>query len=145
MQFSFFVPVDPIPFMRVDGRGSARFNPTRYTRYKKEVADYALAAALEHNLRGCSEQPVKLELYFRRSFNTTSSRYGDLDNLVKAILDAFTGVIYVDDSQVVEICAAKYQSSPKLVGTKITVEYSPKIPQSFHNSQPAQDMTARPL
>jgi len=36
-----------------------------------------------------------------------SSRVGDLDKLCRAILDALTGVAYLDDRQVVELDARK--------------------------------------
>lgn len=37
----------------------------------------------------------------------TSKRSGDLDKLERALLDALTGIVYVDDSQVVSINASK--------------------------------------
>lgn len=35
-------------------------------------------------------------------------RRGDLDNILKAVLDAMNGVAYLDDDQVVEIHAVRY-------------------------------------
>ncbi len=35
----------------------------------------------------------------------------DLDKLLRNIMDAMTGVIYVDDAQVIDICASKYYAT----------------------------------
>ena len=51
--------------------------------------------------------PVALTVYVRRP-----ARRGDLDNSLKAIQDALKGILWVDDSQVVELHA--YRSDDKL-------------------------------
>lgn len=38
---------------------------------------------------------------------------GDIDNLVKNILDALTGTVYEDDNQVTELHAYKYRTDDK--------------------------------
>lgn len=44
------------------------------------------------------------------------SRKPDIDNVLKAVLDALNGVAYKDDSRVVAVCARKiYGLEPKLV------------------------------
>jgi len=47
----------------------------------------------------------------------------DLDKLIRAVLDALTGIVYLDDAQVVEIAASKsYDEEPGVdikVGQKI--------------------------
>ena len=46
----------------------------------------------------------------------------DIDNLVKAVLDALTGIIYHDDGQVVRVFAAKhYEEAPGHADTHITI------------------------
>lgn len=44
----------------------------------------------------------------------------DLDKLIRAVLDALTGIAYVDDGQVVAITASKIYSN--YVGVKIGIE-----------------------
>ena len=47
----------------------------------------------------------------------------DVDNYVKAILDAINTIVVADDSQVVELRAAKkFGVSPKLVATVFAVD-----------------------
>lgn len=49
-------------------------------------------------------------------------RTGDLDKLVRAVLDAMTAIVYKDDSQVVRMLAMKRYSSPtRLTGVIISV------------------------
>jgi Holliday junction resolvase RusA-like endonuclease len=49
-----------------------------------------------------------------RDVNLTSSaprwytRNNDLDNMLKFVMDALNGIVYVDDSQIVEIISGKY-------------------------------------
>jgi crossover junction endodeoxyribonuclease RusA len=44
----------------------------------------------------------------------------DLDKLIRAVLDALTGIAYIDDGQVVEITASKIYSD--YIGVKIGIE-----------------------
>jgi Holliday junction resolvase RusA-like endonuclease len=41
----------------------------------------------------------------------------DLDNFLKAVLDAINGIVIIDDSQIVEIAARKIYGAPKTVLT----------------------------
>lgn len=44
------------------------------------------------------------------------SRKPDVDNVLKAVLDALNGVAYKDDSRVVHVAASKfYSNDPKIV------------------------------
>ena len=49
------------------------------------------------------------------------SRKPDVDNFIKSTLDALNGIIWVDDSQVVEIGARKFYA-PQDVGVGVTIE-----------------------
>ena len=39
--------------------------------------------------------------------NPTAKNFGDLDNFLKAVLDALNGICYVDDRQVVQVSGSK--------------------------------------
>lgn len=65
------------------------------------------------NLMFCMPKPSSV----KRSIPSTRP---DLDKLIRAVLDALTGIAYVDDGQVVEITASKIYSN--YVGVKIGIE-----------------------
>ena len=65
------------------------------------------------NLMFCMPKPSSV----KRSIPSTRP---DLDKLVRAVLDALTGIAYVDDGQVVEITASKIYSN--YIGVKIGIE-----------------------
>ena len=56
-----------------------------------------------------------MAIRFWRKFTVTSRRYGDLDNLMKAVLDGLNGAAFADDSQVISATLEKLQSpEPRL-------------------------------
>ena len=50
----------------------------------------------------------------------TSKKLGDLDNMVKCVTDAISGLVYVDDSQIVNLGASKYYSDTPRCVLKVT-------------------------
>lgn len=90
------------------------------------------------------QSPIAITLTFRfprpKSHYTTKgtlkpsappyliTRTGDIDKLSRAILDALTGILFLDDSQVVSLTANKrYTVAPELPGALITT-----IPLQHH-------------
>lgn len=81
------------------------------------------------------DQPLSVELCFRlprpKKFLTLKlanklipyDRKPDIDNFIKSTLDALNGIVWVDDSQVVEIGARKWYA-PQNVGIGVTIEIS---------------------
>lgn len=72
----------------------------------------AIALKCAEQNRQPLEGAIKIKLDFRlirpKSVKRTlPTKYPDLDKLIRAALDALTGVGYVDDSQVVEVTASK--------------------------------------
>lgn len=68
----------------------------------QEAADYGMGVGwivMEHGINPMTG-PVCLSLQFYRPMQR-----GDLDNRIKAVLDALNGVLYKDDKQVVELHA----------------------------------------
>ena len=107
--------MEPVPFKRVMG-GSRRYNDKRYTEYKDVLGYFALKA-----MRG--QEPIKgaikmtADIYKPKPKDVTSRNWGDLDNHVKAIMDALTGIAYDDDRQVVEVTARKFFGNPNVIIT----------------------------
>ena len=82
---------------------------------RSEEADIYIATVKwllrEHGVQDVQHpapQKVALYLDFYRP-----QKSGDLDNLLKVPLDAFQGLLYDDDKQIVEIHAARYDDKSK--------------------------------
>lgn len=102
-----------MPFKRVVHYKNHVYNPTDYQKYKAEVAQAAFAA-LGNRGMFLNEIAVKITFYRELPSRATSRRWGDLDNLVKGVLDALTNVVFMDDSQVVELHAYKRYGTPRI-------------------------------
>lgn len=96
--------------------------------YRSEVTRVALSHCVSPTPLAGKHVPVTLyvDFYIDRPQSAPKKRVGmivkpDLDKLVRATLDALTGVIYVDDAQVVSINARKMYGSPERV--EITAHY----------------------
>lgn len=66
---------------------------------------------METSCKSCVKSPltgpVSVFMLFYLGEKRDSHGRPDLDNLVKAVKDAMTGVVYRDDSQIVELLAKK--------------------------------------
>ena len=102
--------IEPIPQARIRFGGGRCYEPSRLREYKNKIAKLAKECGAE-KLQGA----VKMTIRLYRKFKATSRRFGDFDNLAKAICDSLNGVCYVDDSQVVSCKVEKIQSAtPKI-------------------------------
>lgn len=112
----FEVATDPIPLARARfGRGRA-YLPKRSQEYRCRVAEAAIQALDGQEPMTCNLS-CTVEVY--RKYRPATRQFGDLDNHIKATLDAVQGLIFDDDKQVVEIKAAKHvdKERPRLVVT----------------------------
>ena len=87
------------------GRGGRVYEPARMTAFKSAIRAAASAA-----MAGSSplSEPIACTLKFYRKFKPISRRFGDLDNLSKAILDAVNGLAFTDDAQITRLVAEKF-------------------------------------
>jgi len=95
---NFAVPGRAVPFQRIGAGGHV---PAAERRWRKTVADYALQARLAD--RGWSwtdADAFELEAVFHRVPAIGRRKGGDASNLVKAVEDALSGVLFADDRQV---------------------------------------------
>lgn len=61
------------------------------------------------------QNPLSVTLHFYKDKNITAkTQYGDIDNLVKAIFDAGNGILWTDDSQIVELHAYKHKGTGRI-------------------------------
>jgi len=99
------------------GKGGKWYTPAETARYETEVA-YAAMCEKARRAIPMTFGPVAVEVacYF------PDARRRDCDNVLKAVLDAGNGVVYLDDSQVVKATVTKAidRDRPR---TEVTVWY----------------------
>ena len=106
--------IAPVPFSRPRfGKSKQVFDSPRYSAFKKALGYQARTAMRgKEILTGA----VKMKITFYKRRKISSRQFGDVDNLMKAVLDALNGVCYVDDSQVTELYGVKkFSDKPKIV------------------------------
>ena len=105
--------MEPVPFKRVMG-GKRRYNDKRYTEYKDVLGYFALKAmAGREPLTGAIK--LSVDVYKLKPKDITCRNWGDLDNHVKSVMDALTGICYKDDCQITQLHARKFFGQPKVI------------------------------
>jgi len=103
---------------------------SRLKPYRQQVAQTALVAMREHGVQMAARGvPIALTLGFffdkpksvRKSVHRKTTK-PDLDKLLRATLDALTGIVYADDSQVDECHAVKAFGSPVRLEIQVRME-----------------------
>lgn len=110
----FFVAGKPVQ------QGSMKaFNNRVVHQKSKELLAWRELVAIRARQAGCtpSESPIGISMAFTLEKPKTARRERptvppDLDKQVRSILDALTGIAYVDDAQVCELSAAKAYGLP---------------------------------
>ena len=100
--------LDPLPQSRPRFSNGRAYEEKRLTEYK-EVLKWCFLSKMEGTPP--TPAPVAVDIKFFRKYAAISRRFGDCDNLVKAVQDACNGILWADDSQVVRLTAAKYTSN----------------------------------
>lgn len=108
------IDIEPRPCPR-PRFGRRTYMPAEYVAYKA-----AIGALMKLKCKTPTTENLKLVLTFRRKYKVQSRRYGDIDNLVKGVMDACNGILFLDDSQVVSLTAEKVQSAS--VGIDIEID-----------------------
>lgn len=91
------IPGTPVPKQRPRLVSGRVFTPSKTHAAEELIAWKARAAGVR-----ISTSDVSVTV----GFHFTGKRRGDIDNLVKTVLDALNGVAYVDDRQVLHLQAA---------------------------------------
>ena len=102
-------------------RHSGAYDPDRSKSFKEVVAWHAKTAVLKQGLQKPAEGPISINLIFRMGKNGKEmyhTKRPDIDNLAKAVKDALKGIVYADDSQIVEAHLYKQYGGPE-VGIEI--------------------------
>lgn len=108
--FRIEIPADPIPLARPRFSGRRAYLPERSRKYRQVIQ-----SAVQSQLTDFFpfEGDLICQLKFYRKFRPSSRRFGDLDNHVKAVLDATQGILFADDSQIVSLSAEKFQDTKR--------------------------------
>lgn len=120
----FTIPGPPVPCARARSDGEKWYTPKKTRAFKNNVGWRARAAV---GVR--ADYPIAEAVALVVRFYLPDRRRRDLDNLVKGVKDAMTGIVWVDDTQVCCELLSKsldaseprtevfvYRFEPKLVG-----------------------------
>ena len=105
-------PIKPVPFKRVMTNGRRRYNSAGYTEFKEELGYFAsLAMQGQEPFKG--KISLRAEFYKKRK-GIEKAGWGDVDNFLKAVMDALNGICYVDDGQVIKVSGEKKIGEPHI-------------------------------
>ena len=113
MRLAFEINIKPVPQARprfyVKNYGNKRFvgayDPKQCKVFKETIAWHAKVAAMQNGLKEPIRGAIALSLTFQMGENKKErfhTKRPDIDNLAKSVKDALKGIIYHDDSQIVE-------------------------------------------
>ena len=96
---------------------SGAYDPERSKSFKEVIAWHARTEAFRQGLRNPVDGPISIRLIFRMGKNGKErfhTKRPDVDNLAKAVKDALKGIVYADDSQIVEAHLYKQYGGPEV-------------------------------
>ena len=110
LTLKFTVPIEPLPQPRPRFSRFGVYEPKKITEYKK-----AIAAVVKSAMKDIEPMTGELSAVIRlyRKYKRCSRRFGDFDNLAKAITDACNGIVFTDDSQIVRCSIEKFTDKEK--------------------------------
>ncbi len=97
------IPIDAIP-NKETAFGRRAYTPAAIRNYKQAFRLLVRSQFHDPPLTGALK--VELRIYRNRK-SATARNFGDLDNFTKPILDACTGALWLDDSQIVDLHVTK--------------------------------------
>ena len=107
----FTVATEPVPFKRALSNGKRRFNDSRYSDFKNVIG---LHAKLAMQGRAPLTDAVKITVVVSTKYKPTSLRAGDIDNHLKAVMDALNGICFADDRQIVDGRVLLFRGDPHI-------------------------------
>ncbi|MCG8348537.1 MAG: RusA family crossover junction endodeoxyribonuclease [Chloroflexales bacterium] len=89
-------------------------SPKSKEHYKEELAKYARESFT-------STEPLSGELYARIIWFCKGRIEGDIDNIIKPILDSVRGIVYQDDDIIVKCVSERFDKTRDLVISQINI------------------------
>lgn len=108
------------------------YTPAKTAEYEQLVAVYASAVMkkaplLEHPVRLCLTIYCKVPGTWSKKRRADAlagierpEKKPDIDNIIKAVADGMNGVVWVDDSQIVELACSKHYALEPYVSVNVT-------------------------
>ena len=121
MEVAFELIGEPVPQSRPKFSRGRCYEPKRCAEFKAKIRQ---AARIAMNGKEPITAPLSCVIKFYRKYKSTSRRFGDCDNLYKAVTDAMNKVVYQDDSQIVRCSVEKLTDKVSKIEVKITDEMS---------------------
>ena len=124
----FSVTTEPVPFKRARSNGKRHFNDPRYSDFKYYVGLHARTAMQG---RAPFDGAIKITVTVSTKYKPTALKSGDIDNHLKAVLDALNGICYVDDRQITEAHVYLHKGEPHI---EIQLEENENARQSMNKN-----------
>lgn len=105
---------DPIPLARPRYSIRRVYQPKRNVEYRRQI-QAAARVAMKGKEPMSGELCAVVKLY--RKYKTSARNFGDLDNHLKSVMDALTGICYKDDCQICRCTVEKFtdKENPRAV------------------------------
>lgn len=112
---------------------SLQGRPESKERWKSQVADFARKRLEEiSEWTYLNSEPLALTIYYF----PTAPMGGDIDNIVKPIMDALIGVIYLDDNDVEKVSVQKFEPSVEWEFSKPSEQLTLALDTAFASEEP---------
>ena len=112
------INLEPVPLARPRVTNRGTFLPKRSQKFRDDFQTLA-RAAFHRQPFNCE---LSVSLHFFKNINPVAQAYGDIDNLVKAVLDAGNGFIWTDDKLITELHAFKHKGAGKIILEVVEIE-----------------------
>lgn len=114
VSFTINIKPRPAPRPRVNQYGIV-YIPTDYKEYITEIQRQANKYLLNYS----TDELLSMDVVFRKNANPNGKRFGDIDNLLKGVMDALINYAYVDDAQVIQSTVRKVRDTNEGIDIKI--------------------------
>ena len=107
------IEITPVPLARprVNTTNRGRYLPPRSRKFQEELKTLLKASYKGEPLK----KSLDVTIEFYKPFKVTAQKYGDIDNLAKAVLDACNGILWVDDRQICRMVLRKRKGEGKVI------------------------------